>query len=133
MAPANDDLVTLVTLVSWWSRLAPLVAEETRGLWFGMVDLDVDDAAKRHLYVAGCPTFDPDDEGDWACEYCWWPDERYVLLPSLAAFPDVQHGIALQAAVDLVRTLDPTRSVPQVEGVGVGFDDGDFEIVWSVD
>lgn len=63
-------------LSSWWTNLASRVPGKVRGLWFGIVDLAGDGAPTRHLYVAGCPGFDPDDEGDWACDYCWWPEGR---------------------------------------------------------
>lgn len=128
MAGTDGDLDVLR---AWWAGLAPSVPPETRGLWFGMVDLVEGAAAVRHLYVAGCPVFDPDDEGDWACEYCWWPAGRYVLLPGLASLPDRPYQAVLGAAADLVRRLEPAAGVEHVEGVAVGFDDGDFEIVWA--
>jgi len=130
MPSAVEDLGVLR---SWWSGLAPEVPAETRGLWFGLVDLVVDNEAIRHLYVAGCPTFDPDDDGDWACDYCWWPDGRYVLLPYLASLPDDPYELVLQVAADLMRDLEPASSATQLEGVGVGFDDGDLELVWLAD
>jgi hypothetical protein len=96
-----------------------------------VVDLVDGAATVRHLYVAGCPDFDPGDEGDWASEHCWWPDGRYILLPGLASLPDRPYEAVLEVVADLVRRLEPAATVDGVQGVGVGFDDGDFEIVWA--
>ena len=71
------------------------------------------------------------DCGDWATEYCWWPDGRYVALASLASLPGESLADVLATACDLVRKLDPAAHLDEVRGVGVGFDDGDVEIVWT--
>lgn len=123
----------LAILRSWWAELAPHVPEQARALWFGIVDLVVDSVPVRHLYVAGCPEFDTDDDGDWACDYCWWPDGRYVRLPFLESLPNEPYGEILEASAALVRELRPAETLSTVEGVAVGFDDGDFEIVWARD
>ena len=100
------------------------------GLWFGLVELvGADGASARNLYVAGCPTFDPDDDSaEWATEYCWWPDGRYVLVPGLAALDDREPAATLEYAAELVRALN-ADTVTGVLGVATGFDDGDFVLV----
>jgi hypothetical protein len=78
------------------------------------------------VYVAGCPSFDPDDESaEWATEYCWWPEGRYVLIPGLAALDDREPAVVLEYATELVQTLN-AHTVPGVRGVATGFDDGDL-------
>jgi hypothetical protein len=64
-----------------------------------------------------------------ATDYCWWPDGRYVLLPDLAAIPDSAYLVALDHAAALVAALRPQDAL-RVKGVAVGFDDGDFRVVW---
>jgi hypothetical protein len=125
----NASDLALITL--WWGRLARVIPADVRGLWFGIADLALSDSgSRRYLYLAGCPTFDADDEtAEWATEYCWWPDDRYVLLPTLAAIPEKRYAEVLDFAADLVRRLRPIDSAPQVQGAAVGFDDGDFVLV----
>jgi hypothetical protein len=84
-----------------------------------------------HLYVAGTETFDPEDAtAEWAAaDYLWWPEGRYFAVPELATLP---YGEMLARAVDLVRSIEPWREVPAI-GVAVGFDDGDFQIVYRAD
>ena len=78
------------------------------------------------MYVAGCPTFDANDpQGEWATEYCWWPEGRYVSVPSIASGADEDYPDVLERAAALVRELEPP-SVPGVQGAAAGFDDGDF-------
>jgi hypothetical protein len=90
-----------------------------------------DGASARHLYVAGCPRFDPDDESaEWATEYCWWPAGRYILIPGLAALDDREPAVVLEYAAELVRTLD-AHAVSGVRGLATGFDDGDLLLVSS--
>lgn len=103
----------------------PEVPSNARGLWFGITDL-VHGGALRTLYVAGCPTYDPTDAtGEWATDYCWWPEGRYVTLVDFAMLADDPYQDVLSFAVGLVRSLDPL-SIPTVEGAAVGFDDGDL-------
>jgi hypothetical protein len=115
----------------WWEAVATTAPANVVGLWFGMTDLSTATGVARHLYVAGCSLFDAaDDSAEWATDYCWWPDDRYVLLPDLAAIPDSAYLDALTHATALVGALRPQDTLG-VKGVAVGFDDGDFKVVWT--
>jgi hypothetical protein len=124
---ADRDVV-----VGWWLGLVASVPPTVVGLWFGLVELaGTGGASARHLYVAGCPSFDPDDDSaEWATEYCWWPEGRYVLVPGLAALDDREPAAVVEYAAGLVRGLN-AHTVPGVLGVATGFDDGDFLLVSS--
>jgi hypothetical protein len=123
--PTERDLEVLE---EWWAGLAPKVPGEAKGLWFGITDL-VHGGALRTLYVAGCPTFDSaDSSGEWATDYCWWPEDRYVTLADFAMLPDQPYQDVLVYAAALLRSLDPTKQ-RNVEGAAVGFDDGDLVIL----
>lgn len=125
MEPTPSDLETLR---AWWAKLQPDLPHTARGLWFGITELQ-SGGAYRSLYIAGCPTYDPDDpHAEWATEYCWWPADRYVTLADFAALPDQPYGDVLTYAAELVRALDST-ALPTVDGAAVGFDDGDFVII----
>jgi len=81
------------------------------------------------MYVAGTPTFDADDEtAEWATEYVWEPQGRYVVLPVLAALPDEPYDNVLRHAAEVIGALGPW---PDGIGVAAGFDDGDFALVHS--
>lgn len=117
-------------LHSWWSGLKADLPDEVRGLWFGIVDFQVDGVTRRTLYVTGSPEFDADDPtAEWAAaDYVWWPDARYVDLPGVAALPAQPYVEILRYAAELVRDLNPLP-IASVEGAAVGFDDGDFELL----
>ena len=51
----------------------------------------------------------------------------------MASLADEPYEDVLQTAAGLVRELRPAELVNTVEGVAVGFDDGDLEIVWTKD
>jgi hypothetical protein len=130
MPTVDDDLAVAQ---QWWSVLAPQMPSGVAGLWFGMTELVRGSAPTRTMYVAGCPTFDVDDEtAEWATDYVWWPDGRYVVLPGLAGMSaDGLDGwdAVLDHAAAVIRRLRPQADV-DVDGVAVGFDDGDFVLVW---
>ncbi|MEV6414952.1 hypothetical protein [Kribbella sp. NPDC051718] len=125
MPPTQQDVAALTR---WWVDLQPEILPATRGLWFGITNLSGGDGY-RSLYVAGCPTFDPDDaDGEWATDYCWWPTARYVALADFAMLPDQPHANVLTYGADLVRTLDVT-ALPGIEGAAIAFDDGDLVLL----
>lgn len=113
---------------AWWQRLAPTAPSGLGGLWFGIVEL-ASPSTGWHLYVAGTETFDAEDEtAEWAVpDYAWWPEDRYTPIP---VDPDEDYEVTLGRVADLVRDLAPWEAVP-VAGVAVGYDDGDFEIVYQ--
>jgi hypothetical protein len=120
--PTEHDVAALSR---WWVEIQPEIPPATRALWFGITDL----ATGRSLYVAGCPTFDPDDaDAEWATDYCWWPEARYVAPADFAMPPDRPHPDVLTYGAALVRTLDVT-ALPAIEGAAIGFDDGDLVLL----
>lgn len=115
---------------AWWDALAEDVPADVEALWFGLTELETDAGAVRHLYVAGCPGFDAaDDAGDWATDYVWWPEGRYVSPPNLAAHPG-DYPAVLRHAAAVVTRLAPQHDA-SVQGVAVGFDEGDFTVTYD--
>lgn len=127
----NDLVRDLEIAGDWWARLVAQVPEDVVGLWFGIVDLDRAGVLRRELYVAGSRVFDCEDEtAEWACDPEWWPENRYVWLPGLKVEADYLDVLAYATA--LVDTLRPQDLVThELAGVGVGFDDGDFNLTWT--
>ncbi|MCP4103444.1 MAG: hypothetical protein GY750_18780 [Lentisphaerae bacterium] len=110
----------------WWAEVQRSAPKGLGGLWFGLTELaDVG----WHIYVAGTELFESaDDMAEWAVgPYRWWPDGRYFAFPEAGNLDVVD---ALAAAVLFVSDLAPWLDVA-VRGVAVGFDEGDFEIVYD--
>lgn len=121
------------SLARWWVDHAASVTDGVRGLWFGLADLVGDDGAVRHcMYVAGTPDLAAADGDDWACEYLWEPSDRYLQLDGLAAINLNDWVGAVEHALAVVSAVRPWETGPRdLRGVGVGFDDGDVNIVWT--
>lgn len=119
----NEDRAALD---KWWRAVRATAPARIAGLWFGLAELADEDGFR--LYVAGTETFDASDEtAEWAVgPYAWWPEERYSPME----FPTEDPFGALDAAQAVIRELRPWEHV-SVEGVAVGFDDGDFMVVES--
>ncbi|MES9540444.1 hypothetical protein [Actinomadura sp. NPDC000600] len=122
-------------LGAWWRSLVDQAREVTtvRALWFGIVELAGTEGASWNLYVGGCREFArEDDTGDWAAEPAWWPEGRYLFLTGLNERAEDGADAMLAYVAGLVRSLAPEQSWPGLlEGVAVGFDDGDFALTWT--
>ncbi|MEU8796126.1 hypothetical protein [Spirillospora sp. NPDC048819] len=122
-------------LGAWWRSMVDHARQATtvRALWFGLVELAEAEGARWHLYVGGCREFDREDDScDWAAEPAWWPEERYLFLAGLNDPAGNGAEAMLAHAADMVRSLAPEQSWPGLlEGVAVGFDDGDFVLTWT--
>lgn len=116
----------------WWLDLAATLPSDVQGLWFGLfVQASAGSPAEHRMYVSGTASFEADDGGDWASDYTWEPDGRYVRLPGLAAVPTSDWQQALRHTVAVVTSVEPWRTSPDsLVGVGIGFDDGDVTVAW---
>lgn len=112
----------------WRSRLRAVAPEQVAGLWFGLTELS---PGGWHLYVAGTETFDLDDEtAEWATgPYVWWPEHRYLAMPEVE---EASVADAIEVATRVVRRLAPWADI-EVDGIAVGFDDGDFVVIHPTD
>jgi hypothetical protein len=127
------ELDDVSVLRDWWSVLKPKVPAGIAGIWFGIADLAFDgQQPRRTIYVAGCSEFDPaDPSAEWAVgPYAWWPDGRYVSPPGLAHLPGENYTAVLEHAAAILSAIGPHEGL-DVDGVAVGFDDGDFLIIWK--
>ena len=128
LASLNDS----EKLASWWRDRRGDVTADVRGLWFGLfTGIGPDNTEHFAMYVAGTPAFDPGDGGDWACDYVWLPEDRYLRLDGLASIPIANWPAAVEHVLSVVRKVAPWDTAPEsVLGAGVGFDDGDMHVVW---
>ena len=78
--------------------------------------------------VAACPTFDLSDaDAEWATEYISFPPSRahYLPLRDLGIEVSGDWRETLEAVAAAVRPLQP-EAFGAVQGVAVGYDDGDL-------
>lgn len=116
----------------WWERVSGDLPDAVRGLWFGLTDtVQADGTVVRSIAVAGAANFDADDGGNWACDPMWEPQGQYLVLPEIAALPAASTAAAEQILARLVRELCPHVASVNVDGVAVGFDDGEAIVVWE--
>jgi hypothetical protein len=126
---AADDL-NLVR--AWWSEVSKSLPSEVRGLWFGLAELASESGAlTTTMFVEGTSEFDADDD-DWATTTVWQPTDRYVVVPGIASIPSSDWQAVIAYAAEIVTALAPQDTAqPSLEGVGVGFDDGDIHVTWK--
>jgi len=87
---------------------------------------------KFGIELIGASEFDAEDQ-DWACNEAWVATPRSIDIP--LAFSGSSWEICLQRAIQLVRgSLSGTSATAdrlrKAEAVGVGFVDGELEVVW---
>lgn len=85
------------------------------------------------IEVIGASEFDPDNR-DWACEEIWEPDPRMLDIP--ADFCCSEWETCLRDVRSLLLSVleKPTPAVARLknsQGIGIGFVDGDMEIIWQ--
>ena len=95
----------------------------------------LNEQSKYGAELIGAGRFDTSDE-DWACDEVWWPNPRSIDLPLKWS------GSDWQTCLNRVRSLlselmyndsQFSRSIKSSEGLGVGFVDGNIDIVWQQD
>jgi hypothetical protein len=113
------------TFTAWWEQLLKPIPDGLQGLWFGLAEFE---PGGWQIYAAGTDRFDADDaSAEWAVgPYAWWPQERFPV-PRVGDLPVRE---AVEYAAELVRGAAPWRDIA-VRGVAVGFDGGDFVLVFQ--
>jgi len=90
---------------------------------------------KFGVELIGAGRFDENDP-DWACDEVWDPQVRGVPIPKKYS------GQSWESCLQKIKTLllrklsTNSRSVDRLkssEAIGVGFVDGDLEVIWTAD
>ena len=85
------------------------------------------------IELIGASAFDFEDE-DWACEEIWEPQMRQLSIPINYSGDSWQECLARMKNLT-IRFLNSDSNVAKElksrEGVGIGFVDGNLEIIWS--
>lgn len=116
----------------WWEQISRELPDLVHGLWFGLADIvQADGSAVRTMHVAGADSFDAGDGGDWASDPSWEPEDRYFVVPEIAQLDVSAHADAVELLVQVVGQLRPQVASVNIDGIAVGFDDGDQVVVWE--
>ena len=100
---------------------------------FNLFEPAFDPASKFGVELVGTEAFDPDDP-DWCCEEIWEPATRGLHIPSSYSGETWEHCLAkISGVIQEVLAGDSTaaQTLRSVAGVGIGFVDGDTEILWN--
>ncbi len=108
------------------------IPEHVRAYSFNLFELAFEDGVKFGVELIGASAFDPDDS-DWACEEVWEPAQRQLLIP--IEYSGDTWQVCLERMRDMVAKFlesdsAAARKLKSKAGVGMGFVDGDLEIIW---
>lgn len=91
------------------------------------------DGVKFGIELVGTGTFDEKDS-DWACDEVWEPNPRGINIPIEYSGDEWEQCLQRLKAllVQLLGTDSASiRTLKSKQGVGLGFVDGDLEIIWK--
>jgi hypothetical protein len=115
------------TFDSWLDRsLSETIPDDVVAYTFNL-------AEPWSIEVVGCGSFDADDP-DWACDEAFRPVEPLLLLPSEhfgADWATVQGRCAELLRSILASDSLASQRLKASQAVGLGFVDGDLELLWS--
>lgn len=113
--------------------LAGEIPDNVRAFSFNLYEPAMIEGVKYGVELIGADAFDEDDP-DWACEDVWEPEPRGIPIP--LEFSGDTWEECLERIRDLViQTIsEDSPSVQKLqssEAIGIGFVDGDLEIIWK--
>lgn len=122
------------TLATWLEQaLQSPLPDEVAGLSFNLSEGAAGDDAGFCIELVGTDRFDAHDS-DWPCDEVWAPPVREIELPYALTGPRWEDCLDATRAV-LLQVLASPRFGPrltrQVAGIGLGFVDGDLELLWQ--
>ncbi len=122
------------TLESWLLEgLSSNIPKSVKAFSFNLFEIAEDTGSKFSIELIGTSEFTPNNE-DWACEEVWEPNRRSLAIP--IEFSGENWKKCLNTMKEnIIELIDSNETIAKViksrEGVGLGFIDGDFEIIWK--
>lgn len=120
---------------TWLRRAcAETIPDGVQAFMFNLNEYAELSGVKFGIDVIGSGSFDPDDS-DWACEELWVPATRCLEIP--LSFSGSRWETCLSRSAGLV--LDCLQSDRQCQtlkrgkAIGIGFVDGDLEVIWRAE
>lgn len=109
------------------------IPDKVRAFSFNLYEPACIADVKFGVEVIGAGSFDEEDP-DWPCDEVWEPQPRGIPIP-LAYSGDTWEQCLRRVKALVVQTLGgQSRAVQQLkssQGVGIGFVDGDLEVIWK--
>jgi hypothetical protein len=119
---------------TWLTKVAEQAFPDTvKAFCFNLNEPAGKKDVKFGIELVGTASFAKDDP-DWACDEAWSPQPRSIHIP--LDYSGKTWEECLEKMKELVeRTLLPetpaTSRLKKSEGIGIGFVDGDLEIIWK--
>ncbi len=88
---------------------------------------------KFGIELVGTNSFDEDDP-DWGCDEAWSPQPRSIPIPldySGRTWEECLEKMKDMVGRTLLQETQTTRRLKASDGIGIGFVDGDLEIIWK--
>jgi hypothetical protein len=106
---------------------------EVKGFSFNLDESAYEEGYEFGVEIIGAKRFDLNDE-DWACDEIWKPKQRKIFIP--ISYSGENWEECLEKMKNLVlKILELDKSSAQKlksrEGIGIGFVDGNLEIIWK--
>lgn len=109
------------------------IPSEVKGFSFNLDESAYDEGYEFGIEIIGAERFDLNDE-DWACDEIWEPKQRKIFIP-ISYSGETWEKCLEKMKMLVIKTLNSDKSFVQKiksrEGIGVGFVDGNLEIIWS--
>lgn len=109
------------------------VPEEVKAFSFNLFEPAGEEEVKFGIELIGAGNYDPDDS-DWACEEVWEPKQRRLFIP-LAYSGTGWEGCLEKMKILALKLLKSDKKFVEKltsrQGIGIGFVDGDLEIIWQ--
>lgn len=117
----------------WLSKgLQTDIPDEVKAYAFNLYEVAAEEGVKFGIELIGAGEFDPED-ADWACDEIWEPHQRQLLIPIEYSGEswDVCHERMKKLALTTLNSDEPLiQKLKATKGVGIGFVDGDLELIW---
>ena len=119
---------------SWLTEsLAEKVPESVKAFSFNLYEPAFINEVTFGIELIGAETFDENDE-DWACEEIWEPQKRGINIPTIYSGKDWEaclEKVKVLLEKKLTSNSTTIQKLKSREGIGIGFVDGNIEIIWK--
>ena len=113
--------------------LQPDLPDEIEAFSFNLFEPALVDGVKFGVELIAAGEFDENDS-DWACDEVWEPVQRQLHIPleySGESWEECLEKMKKLITYTLQDNQDFVSKLKIGKGIGVGFVDGDLEIVWQ--
>ncbi|RGE40593.1 hypothetical protein DZC30_19975 [Comamonas testosteroni] len=115
----------------WLDAAASQTSPDIAAFSFNLYEPAGVPGVKFGIELIGAASFSPDDP-DWPCDEIWSPDPRGIDIPLSFSGSDWEACLAKAKALVADYLSSPSGHWLQAgEAVGIGFVDGDLEVIWT--